>query len=82
MKTPTEDFAAVGNLSDLCSGRKTLLPFWFNFLSFRNVNGLRNIMSFLSVQNLKKDCCFWLLQTKGFGKIVTADLFSFTLDEC
>lgn len=77
MKTPTEYFAAAGNLSDLCSGRKILLPFWFNFLSFRNVNGLRNLVSFLSVQNLKKDhdYCFWLLETKGFGEIVTAHCF-------
>lgn len=84
MKTPTEYFAAAGNLSDLCSGRKIILSFWFNFLSLRNVNGLRNLISFLSVQNLKKDqdCCFWLLQTKGFTKKVTADCFWFTLDQC
>lgn len=77
MKTPTEYFAAAaGKLSGLCSGRKILLLFCFNFLIFRNVNVLKNLLSFLSVQNLRKDhvCCFWLLQTECC-KIVTTDCF-------
>lgn len=63
MKTPTEYFvAAAGKLFELCSSRKILLLFCFSVLIFRNVNGLRNLESFLSVQNLKKDhiYCFWV----------------------
>lgn len=84
MKTPTEYFAAAaGKISELCSGRKILLLFCFNVLILKNVNGLRNLLSFLSVQNLKKGhvYCFWLLHTEGY-KIVAADCFSFTVDTC